>query len=144
MQTNALVDHAGFQLWAAIHWSHISWGTPALWYIIRWRPCTSIRLQLHPMACCFLLFLLPVLRIIFDCASRVMFWVAAFAVLGWTMGCLHCSWVSAGGVLVEPAVILLDSVPLSPHCFCCGAMICLCGSEKMMMMKQSGKSWGRR
>ena len=38
------------------------------------------------------------------------------------------------------AVVLLDSVPLSTRCGACGAMICCCGSEEMMIMNQSGKS----
>ena len=37
----------------------------------------------------------------FNCASRVMFSVAVFAESRSGKWCLHCSWVSAGGVLEE-------------------------------------------
>ena len=53
-------------------------------------------------------------RAIFDWASRVMLSVAAFAAWRLAKWCLSFSWVSAGGILDEVPVILLDSVPLSP------------------------------
>ena len=42
VQTNALVDHRGFRLQVAIHWSRSSPCTPAVCYIINWGPYTSI------------------------------------------------------------------------------------------------------
>jgi len=142
MRTNAFEDHGGFQLWAAMNWSRTSLRTPAVWYIINWQLCTSIWRHLHPIAWCSLFLLLPFLWTLFNCASRVMFLVAAFAASQWTKWCLHCSWVSAGGVLEEMPIVLLDSVPPSP-CWCvCGAMICCCGNKEMMITKWSGKSWG--
>ena len=144
MRTNALVDHWGFPLLVAINWSRSSLRTPAVYYIISWRLCTSIRLHLHRVACCFLFLLLPVLRTIFNCASSVMFPVAAYAASQWTEWCLRCGWVWPGGVSDETAIVLLNSVPLLPCCGACGAMICCCGSEEMIIMKHSGKSWGRR
>ena len=144
VRPNALVDHGSFPLHVAMNWSRCSSRTPAVRYIICWFPCTSIQLHLHPIACCFLFLLLPVLQTICNCASRVIYLVAAFAASQWTKWCLRCSWVSGGGVFDETAIILLDSVLLSPFHGSCGAMICCCGSAEMMMMKQSGKSWGRR
>jgi len=76
-------------------------------------------------ACCFRLYLT-----VSNCACGVIFLVAAFAALRWTKWCLHCSCVSAGGVLDEVPVILLYSNPLVPCCAVCGAMICWCGSEE--------------
>jgi len=144
VRINACVDHGGFPLWVAINWSRSSLRTTAVYYNINWRRCTSIWWHLHPIACCFLFLLLLVVWTICNCASRVMFLVAAIAASRWTKWCLPCSWVSAGGVLDEAPIVLLDSVPPSPCCGICGAMICCCGSEEMLMMKRSGKSWGRR
>jgi len=142
VRTNPLVNRGGFPLRAAINWSLSSLRTPAVCYIISWPPCTSIRLHLHLIECCLSFLLLAVLWTIGNCASRVLFSVAAFAASRWTQWCLCYSWVSAGGVSNETAVILLDSVPLSPCCGACGAMICCCESEEMLIIKQSGESWG--
>jgi len=144
MRTNALVNHGAFTLRVAIHWSHSALHTPAVCYIISWQPCTSIQLHLHLIACCIWFFPFPVLRTIFNLVSSVIFSVAAFGESRWTMWCLHCSRVWGCGVLDEAPVILLDFVPLSPCCGVCGAMICCCGSEEMMIMKWSGNSWGWR
>jgi len=140
VRTNALVHHGGCPLRVAIHWSCSSLRTPAECYIINWRPCTSILRLLHPIACCSLFLLFPVFRTIFNCASGVIFSVAAFAPSRWIMRCLGCSWVSAGGIWDEVPVVLLDSVPLSPCWGVCGATICCYGSEEMMIIKWSGKS----
>jgi len=144
VRRNALVDHGGFPLQAAINWSRSSSRSPAECDINYWRPCTSTRLHLHPIACCFLFFLIVVLRTILNCACSVRFLVAAFAASRWAKWCRRCSWVSAGCVSDETAVVLLDSVPLSPCCGARGAMIHCCQDEKIMIMKRSGKSWGRR
>jgi len=142
LQTNAFVNHAGFPLRATLNWSHSFLRTAVVCYIINWQPCTSIWVQLHLIACCFPFLLRPVLGITFNCVSRVILSMAAFAASWWSKWCLRCSWVSAGGVLDEVPVILLDSVPLSPSWGVCGAMICCCGSEEMMITKRSGKYWG--
>jgi len=144
VQTNALVQHGGFPLQAARSWSRSSGHTPAAWYISSWRSFTAIPLYLHPIGCCFLFLLLPVLRTIFNWASSVMSPVVAFAVSWWATWCLRCSSVSGGGVLEETPVVLLDFIPCSTCWGVCGAMICCSGSEEMMITKQSGKSWGRR
>jgi len=52
--TNFLVDHRGSTLWVAMNWLRCSLRTSAGCYIISLRPTTSIRLHLHPIACCFL------------------------------------------------------------------------------------------
>jgi len=144
VRTNSLVDHGGSPLRATINWAHSSLSTPAVCYIIHWQPCTSIWRHIHPITCFFLFLLLPVLRKMFNCASRVMISLATFAASRRTKWCLRCSWVSAGGVLKEAPVVLLYSVPPSPCWGVCGARTCCCGSEEMMITKRSGKSWGRR
>jgi len=142
-RTDAWVGHGCFALRAARNQSRSFLHTPAECYIISWRSSTSIRLYSDPIACCFLFLLLQVLHTIVDCACRVMVSVAAFAVSRWATWCLRCCWVSAGGVLEEAPVVLLDSVPSSSFWGVRGAMIGWCGSEGMMITKRSGKSWGR-
>ena len=144
LRIKALVKHGGFHLYAARTWSRSSLRTPAAWYIVSWRSSTLIRLYSHVITCWFLYLLLTDLQPIFNCESRVMFALAAFAVSQWAKWCLHCSLVPVGGVMEEAPVILLDSVPFSTCWGVCGAMICCSGCEEIMMMKQSGKSWGRR
>jgi len=144
VRTNALVDHWGFPLQVARNSSHSFLRTPAECYIICWRSSTSIRVYSHPNVCSFLFLVHPVLRTICNCASKVMFSVAAFAASRWAKWCHHWSWVSAGGVSKEAPVVLLHSVRCSPCWGICGAMICCCGSEEMMITKRSGKSWWRR
>jgi len=142
--TNPLVDHGGFPLCGVINWSSSSLRTPGECYIINWQLCTYIWQHLHPIACCFFFLPLPVLQTIFNHASMVMVLVAAFAASRWTKWCLRCSWVSAGGVLEEAPIILLEWVPPWPCWGVCGAMIGWWGSEEIMITKRSGKSWGRR
>ena len=91
VRTNALVDDWGFPLPAAINWSRSSLHTLAVCYIISWQPYTSIQLHIHPMGWCFILLRLLVLRTLVNCASWVIFSVAAFAGSQCTMRCLRCS-----------------------------------------------------
>jgi len=144
VRPNALVDNGGFPLRAAWNWSSSSLCTPAACYIISWWSSTSIQLYSHLIECRFLFLLLRDLRTIFKCVSRVMFSVAAFAASWWAKWCLSCSWVSAGGVMAEVPVVLLDSDPCSTCWGVCWAMICCCESEEMMIEERSGMSWGRR
>jgi len=144
VRRDALVDLGGFPFWAAINTSRSSLHTTTVCYTISWWLCTWIQPYTHPIASCVLFLCLPVVWTIVNCWSRGIFLVAAIAASWWTKWFLHCSWVSAGGILVETPVILLDSVPLS-LCWCVsGAMICCSGSEEMMITKRSGKSWARR
>jgi len=69
LRKNAFVDHGGFPLQAAINLLRSSLRTPAVRYTVNWPPFASIWIYSHPTACCFLFFLLPVLRMIFKCAS---------------------------------------------------------------------------
>jgi len=79
--------------------------------------------------------------------------MAAFAASRWAKWCLHCIWVSAGGILDEMPVVLLDYVPLSPCWSVCGAMVfCLWKWRdndnemkwevlRKMITKRRGKTW---
>jgi len=128
VRINALVNHGGFPLTAAITWSHSLLRTPAVCYIISGQLSTSIRLYSHPIACCFLFLLLPVSRTILNCASKVILLVAACAGSWCTEWCLRCSWVSVGGVLDDAPIVLPNSDPLAPWWGVSAAMICRCGS----------------
>jgi len=124
---NVLVDHSGFPLLAEINCSHSSLHTPALHYIVRWRPAATIRIYSHSISCCFLCLLLLVLRMICNWESQVIFAEAALAVLRWTTWCMRCCLVSAGGTLDRVPGDWLDSDLLPDGWGCCGAMICCCG-----------------
>ena len=129
MRIDALVDHGGIYLQSVTNSTSSSLHTPAVYTIISWQPSSTIRPYSYPWACCLSFLLLLVLQTIFNCASTVIFSVAALAASWWTKSCLHCSWVSAGGVLDEAPVVLLDSDLLPPCWDVCGAMTCLCGSK---------------
>jgi len=80
VRTNALVDHGGFPLRAAMNWSRSSRRTPTVQYTVSWRPFTMVWIYSHPKACCFWFVLLPVVRTIFQCAYWVICLVASLAV----------------------------------------------------------------
>jgi len=127
VRTNALVNRGGFPLPAAIYWSRSSLRIPADHYAINWRPSTMIRTYLHPVACCFLFLLLPVLGTIFKCASRAIFWVATLAASRWTNCCQRCCCVHSSDAVYEEPVVSLDSDLLSLSSGICLAMNCWCG-----------------
>jgi len=153
VRTNAYIHHGGLPLDTSINWSCSSQRSPALYYIISWRPSTSIPIYWHPIMCWFVFLLLSVLRTIFNCAFRVIFSVAAFAASQWTKWCLRCHCVSAGDVLENVPIVLLDSDPLVSCCAFSWSMICLGRCEekddnkkkwevlRKMIIKRSGKSW---
>ena len=140
MRTNDMVDHWGFPSQVARNRSRSSLRTSAVYYIICWQPSTSTWQHSHPIASCFWSLLLPVVQTVFNSASRVRFSVAAFAALRWTRWCQSCIWVATSGVMDSAPIVLLDSSSLSPRWGVCGAMICWCGSDEMMITKRSGKS----
>jgi len=124
---NALFDHGGFPLQIAINWSHNSRRTPVTWYTVNWRPFTMVWRYSHPTACCFLLVLLPVLWTIFNCASWVIFLVAALAPSQWTNWGLCSCCVLLSAVFDEAPANRLDSDSLRPGWGGCVSMICWCG-----------------
>jgi len=87
--TNAFVKHGGFPWQAAMNPFRTSLWAPAVCYRVNWPPFASIWIYSHPTACCFLFLLLPVLRTIVKCASRVICLVAALVVSRWTNLSLH-------------------------------------------------------
>jgi len=125
--TKAFVNHGGFPLWAPRYWSRSSLRMMAVHYSINWRRSTVIWTYSHPIVCCFLFVLLPVLQTIFKCASWVMFLVATLAASQWTAWCLGCCCVPSSEALNEAPVVSLDSNPLLPVWGVCVVMTCLCG-----------------
>ena len=142
IQANTLVDPGGFPLWPAINWSHSSLCTLAVHYIVSQPPATAIWSYLHPIACCFLFLLCPVLRTAFKCALWVILLVATIAASRWTKWYLRCCCISAGGALDEVPVVQLDSDAIELGWGVCVAMTCCCRKVRKMIMKRSGKSWG--
>ena len=124
VRTNASVNGGGFRLQGAINWSRSSQCTPAVQYIVSLVPSTLVWIHSHPKECCMLFLLLPVLRTIFKCASRVISAAAALAASWWTHWCPRCCGVWLGGALDAAPVIRLDSDPLAPCRGVCGVMIC--------------------
>jgi len=86
-----------------------------------------IQIHLHSMAYCFLFLQLPDIRMVFNCASRVVLMVAGFA--GWrcTKLCLCCCCVTASDELAKVPVVRLDSSTLAPGQCAWGTMTCCCG-----------------
>jgi len=139
--TNALVDPGGLLLWKAMNWSHSSLHTPAVRYILSLLSSTQIWIDKHPIPCCFLVFLFPVLRTFFECASWVMCSVATIAASRWTNWCLRCYCVSPSDALLEVPVVRLDSAPIAPGRSVSGAMACCCRNVRNMITKRSAKGW---
>jgi len=88
VRIDSIVDHGGFPLWGETKWSLSSLCTLAVYYIVSWPSFTLIWIYSHLIACCLFL-LLPVLRMIFKCASCVSMLVAALVALRWTNWCLR-------------------------------------------------------
>ena len=124
VRTNAFDYHGGFPLWAAINWSHSSLQTPPVCCTINCRPFTMIWIHSHPTACCFSLLLLPVLGMIFECASWVISLVAALAASGWPTWCLLSCCVPIIAVLDVAPANRLDWDLLPPGWGGCVSMIC--------------------
>jgi len=62
VQTNVKLNNGDFPLRTAINRSHSSLHTLAVCYIVNWQQFTKIWYYLNPIAWCFLVLLLPVLR----------------------------------------------------------------------------------
>jgi len=127
VRTNDFVDHGGFALREAMNSLRSSLRTPAVYYSVNWPPFATIRIYLHPTACCFLFLLQPVLRTIFKCASWVICLVATLAASWWTNLCLRSCCVPRSSVLdVAPANLPVFD-PLSPAGGGCVSIMCWCG-----------------
>jgi len=114
VQTNAVVDHGGFPLRAAMNLSRSSLCTPAVRYTVSWPLSTSMWIDSHPIACCFLFSLFPVSHTISKWVSWVIFSVATIAVSRYTNWCLRRCCVSPGGALCEAPVVWLDLASITP------------------------------
>jgi len=130
MWTYALVDNGGFLLLAAIHWLCSSLVIAAVHYMAAWWPSTLISINSHPIACCLFFLLLWGIKLIWECASWVIFSMAALAASLWTNWCLGCCGVLLSGVLGELLIGRLDFDPL-PACWgVCVAMNCWYGKAE--------------
>jgi len=114
---------------------------PAVRYILSRPSSTQIWIDSHQIACCFLFFLLLVLRTFFKSASWVIFSLATIAMSRWTHWCLRCCCFSPSGSLCEPPVVGLDSAPIAPGENHSRAMACCCRHMRMMITKRWGVCW---
>jgi len=137
MGMNAIVDHAGMPLWAAMNWSRSSLRTPAINYIVSRQRSTSIWSNLHRIACCCLLLLRPVLHTVFNCVSGVILSVTAIAASWCTNWCLRCCSVWAKGAFDQVLIVRFDSDWISAGWGVCGAMSCCCGNGE----ENDNKKW---
>jgi len=126
--THTLISHGGFPLRATIDLSRSSLRTPPLRVTVNWWPFITICIYLHLNACCFLFLLLPVSQTICNCASWVLFLVAALAVSRWTIWCPHCCFVPMSNVFDIVPANRLDFAPLPHDCGGCVAMVWRCGT----------------
>jgi len=145
VQTTAFVDHGGLPLWVAINWSWSSLRSPAsVHYIVIRPPSTLSCSYIHPIACCSVLLLRPVIWTVIKCASWAIFSVAAIAESPCSNQCLFRCCVSARGSFDEAPVIQLDSDSITPGWGVCGAMTCGCGKrEEQLLVMCLGQSVGQ-
>ena len=127
MWTNAVAENGGFLLRAAINSLRSSLQTPAVRYALHWTRLAVIWTYIHPTTCCSLFLLLPILQMIFQCASWVICLGAALAVLWWTNLCLHSCFGARISIFVVPPANLPVLDPLSPGGCGCVSMMCWCG-----------------
>jgi len=127
VRTNAFVDHGGFQLWAAMNSLRSSLRTPAVRYTVNWPLIASIWIYSHPTACCFLFLPLPVLATIFECASWVIYLVAALEASRGSNLCLRSCWVPRVSVFDEGPANRPVFDPLLAGGGGCVSMMCWCG-----------------
>jgi len=124
---DSIVDHGGFPLQGAINWSRSSLPTPNFRYMVNWRPFTKVWIYWHPIACCFILLLLLVLRTIFQWASIVLCLEAALAASWWTNWCLGSCNVPLSDISKETPVDQLSSDLVYTGWVICVSIICWCG-----------------
>jgi len=124
VQTTAVVDHGGFPWWEVINWSHSNLCKPVAWCTGNLYLLTTVCINSHPTACCFFFVLLPMLRMIYQCASWVIFWVAALAVSRWTNWCLYSCCVPMSDVFEEAPANRLNLDLLGPGWGDCVYMVC--------------------
>jgi len=137
VRTNACADQWRLPLRSSINLSWSTLCTPAIQFIVSWLPSKLIWSYSHLIAWCCLVWLRPVLRTFFICASWVIFSVVAIAALPWTHWGLLCCCISARSTLDEAPAIWLNLDSIIPGWGVCGAMTCGCGKGK----EDDSKKW---
>jgi hypothetical protein len=95
------LDTTSFPLQASINWSCRSQRTAAVCYTVNRRSFPTVWLFSHLTIWCFLFVLLPVLQMIFKCASWAIFLGASLAASQWTNCCVHSWCVPISDILDE-------------------------------------------
>ena len=136
-----LVHHGGFPLWAAIHWSHNSLRTPAVHFIVSSKLSTTIWIYSHRIRSSSVFLLRAVLRMIFNCASWVIFlslyWQCCS---GLTADCIAAAFeqMAHGIKLLSFGLILIRSQLVE---LCMEPLLAIGENVRKIMTKRSGKSW---
>jgi len=125
--TNALFDNGGFALRTAMNESCSYPCKLTVHYTVHSQQFPSIWIYFHATACYLSFLLVPVLQMIFKCASSVIILVAALAALQCTNWCLHSRWVPMSAGYDFAPVNQLDFNQLSPGWSGFVSMICQCG-----------------
>jgi len=141
VQAAALFNHGGFPWQEAMTWSRSALCTAAMRYIVMWLSSPWMWIDSHPIICCFLFLLLPVVSTNCEHAFWVIISVATIEASGWTNWCLHRCSVSLGGASVEAPVIRLDLGQNAHVWSVSAAMTSRCGMVRKIITKRSGKSW---
>jgi len=121
---NIIVDHGRFPIRAAMNVSYSSLCTPTVRYMVNWRPFTMVWRYSHPTVWCFLFMLLPVIWTISNCASWVIFLVAAVAASWCTNWSLRSCCVPMSDLFDKAPANWLHLDPLTPGWRGCVSMIC--------------------
>lgn len=112
VRTNDLCEQGGFPLRAVAHGSQSSLCTPGVWYPVNYSALITVWINSHHTACCVLLVLLPILWIIVQSASWVIFVLALSAMSHWTNCCLSCCFVPISDIFDQAPANCQD---LDPH-----------------------------
>ena len=137
LRTNAMGYIGDFPLWAAINWLHSALHTHTVHYMLNWRLFSMVWIYSHPIACCYLIFLLLVLQMSITYTPWVVCLVAALAASRWTNWCLYSWYVPLSDVLDEAPIDWLESDTVSPGWGVYGSLFSYCwiGGEDHNEMK---------
>ena len=127
VRRNPFFEHGVFPLREVIICSCLCLRTPAVSYTVICRPFTTAQIYSPPIACCFFILLLPVLRTIFKFAFWGICLVATLAASWWAYCCLRFCCVQLCDLSAEMSFVWLNSDPVTPGWCVCVSMGWWCG-----------------
>jgi len=114
VQTNASVDYGSLLIWAEMNSSWSTLLVSPIHYMVGWKSFTIFSIYSHSTGWCFLFVLLPVLWMIFNCRSLVIFLWAPLAAMRRTHSRLRSCCVPESDELAAMPTDPHGSVPFSP------------------------------